>query len=60
MLILSPDKVLKLGLKQAGFDVDRQKVRRSDSLYRFKTFYGSLPIVLAQVWSDLQTLDNQP
>ena len=59
MRLLAPDKVLELGLTQVGFDCSRQKVKRSENLNRFMRFYGCLPIVLARVWGDLQTLGKR-
>ena len=58
LLILSADEILKQGLTEVGFDKKWQRITRAANLERFGYFYGSLPIVLAQVWEDLQTTQN--
>jgi hypothetical protein len=48
------------GLKLAEFDSHRQKsICRATNLERFKPWHGSLPVVCAQTWEDLQ-LTNAP
>ncbi len=58
MAILTPDEVLETGLNLCGYDRGRQnKVCRATNLRRFSSHYGSLPIVYAQIWEDLQTTE---
>ncbi len=59
VLILTTDEILRKGLLLVGFDVRRQQnVKRETNIGRFKTHYGSHPVVLAQIWEDLQTTEN--
>ena len=51
---LSPDDILKEGLKLVGFGENRQSITWQTNLERFKYHHGSLPIVLAHIWEDLQ------
>jgi len=56
MIIYSPEQVLRRGLRIAGASsrlFHRQK--RETSVEDFKSFFGSHPAVLAQIWEDLQT-----
>lgn len=47
---------MERGLLFAGFSRSRQQsVCRKTNLERFKSSYGSLPVVLAHIWEDLQT-----
>jgi hypothetical protein len=56
ILIYTPDQVLRRGLSLAGMDVDRQeKQNRESCIGDFKAAYGIHPLVLAQIWEDLQT-----
>ena len=57
MLIRTSREMMARGLELAGFDPQRQSVRYRQNLERFKSFYGSKPIVCAQIWEDLQTTD---
>jgi hypothetical protein len=55
MLILTAEDILRKGLELGGFDSDRQKkVRRAQNLERFKSLYGSNPVVYAMIFEDLQ------
>ena len=56
--ILTSHEIMQLGLTWAGYDRYRQsRVQRATNLTRFKSHYGSLPIVCAQIWEDLQTTE---
>jgi hypothetical protein len=56
--IVSPDDMMERGLELGGFS-DRQindaglKLKYS----RFKSWFGSHPVVYAQIWEDLLTTD---
>jgi len=51
-------EMMARGLELAGFDERRQEsVRYDENLERFKSYYGSKPIVYAHIWEDLQTTD---
>jgi hypothetical protein len=60
VVILTGDEILARGLELAGFDRDRRQIRvnREQNVSRFKSHYGSEPIVYAQIWEDLQTTTN--
>ena len=54
--IVTSHEMMQIGLAWAGYDSYRQsRVQRTTNLTRFKSHYGSLPIVCAQIWEDLQT-----
>lgn len=54
-VVITADEFLQKGLELAGFDRDRhRRVCRASNLSRFRSFYGSNPIVYAQIWEDLQ------
>jgi hypothetical protein len=56
MLILTDDEVLCKGLDFVGFGAERRaRVKKETSIDRFKSLYGSKPLVYAQLWEDLQT-----
>jgi hypothetical protein len=56
MLVATPDEILRKGLELGGFDGRRQqKVKRKTRLRRFRSLYGSDPIVYAEIIEDLQT-----
>eukprot|EP00978_Attheya_sp_CCMP212_P031089 scaffold116281_cov54-Attheya_sp.AAC.1 len=56
--ILAPDDFMSIGLELVGFSAYRQsRVKRSTNLKRFSSFYGSLPIVYANIWEDLLSTD---
>ena len=58
MLILTVNEMMQKGLELSGFALCRQqKVDPKTNLRRFKAYYGSAPIVYAQIWEDLQTTD---
>jgi hypothetical protein len=55
MLILTDDEVLGKGLAMVGYNEERQaRVKRATNIDRFKDHYGSIPVVYAQLWEDLQ------
>ena len=56
MLIYTPDQILHRGLRLVGMeDNNMQKQSRKSNIEDFKAFYGCHPVVLAQIWEDLQT-----
>jgi hypothetical protein len=58
LLIIAPDDLMSIGLELVGFNAYRQRnVKRLTNLKRFKSFYGSAPIVYANIWADLLTSD---
>ena len=60
MLILTvePSELLREGLHLAGFDDRRQQsVCRATNLIRFRSFYGSNPLVYVAILEDLQMTD---
>lgn len=57
-MILTPDEILEIGLELVGFDERRRRnATKLTNMNRFKTFYGSLSIVYACIWEDLQTTE---
>jgi hypothetical protein len=56
-MIVSPDDMMRKGLKHAGFDDRSNKANRLHKYRRFKAWYGSDPIVYAQLWEDLVTTE---
>jgi hypothetical protein len=54
VVILTADEMLAKGLELHGFD-RTSKVSCSLKKSRFKSLYGSEPVVYAQMWEDLQT-----
>jgi DDE superfamily endonuclease len=59
MLILTDDEVLARGLELVGFDeVKQAKAGEISNVLLFKEHYGSMPIVYAQLWEDLQLTDD--
>jgi len=58
VVIFTLDEILQKGLELCGFDRRRQSnVKRTTNLRRFKSHFGSNPIVYAQIWEDLQTTE---
>jgi hypothetical protein len=60
MLVVTPDEILREGLRYAGFlkKCDRKDLWKSaTNVRRFKSFYGSDPVVYAQIFEDLQTTE---
>ena len=56
--IVTPNEVLRIGLVKVGFSIERQAaVCRKENLKRFKSHYGSLPVVYSTIWEDLHTTD---
>ena len=56
MTIYLPDEMMMMSLEMAGFDHRRQeRVQRATNVRRFKSFYGSSPLVCAAIWEDLVT-----
>jgi len=56
VVILTADQFLHRGLRLVGFD-DGQlaRARRETKLEDFRSFFGPNPVVLAQIFEDLQT-----
>lgn len=60
LMDISEDAVLERGLLIAGFDHRRQqRVKRATNVTRFRTWFGSRPNLVVQVWNNLQTSDDQ-
>ena len=58
MQSVTVDEIMKEGLLLVGFSVRRQRnVHRSTNVDRFRKSFGSLPIVYASVWYELQTVE---
>ena len=55
---LSEEEVMHVGLKWAGFDINRH-VRFDTKNERFRSFYGSGPSAVAAVYSDLLKEDSK-
>jgi len=56
LFIYTADQLLRIGLKMLGSDEHRQKRQsKKSNLADFKAHYGVYPIVIAQMWEDLQT-----
>ena len=56
VIAVTTDQMLLQGLRFVGFDTQQvQNVSLSLNLRRFKSHYGSHPIVYVQMWTDLQT-----
>jgi hypothetical protein len=60
-VVLTADQIQRRGLDLAGFDRRRQSsISRRRKVKCFKAFYGSHPIVQAQIWEDLQKNEAGP
>ena len=58
MIILTADEMMAKGLELGGCDRRRQqRACRATNLHHFKSFYGALPSVYAEIFSDLQTTE---
>jgi hypothetical protein len=58
LVIYTADEILSIGLTLMGFPHERQEsVSRDKNLDRFRSHYGSNPVVYAQIWEDLQLTD---
>ena len=58
VVILTSHELMQHGLVWAGYDrLRQQRVQGSTNIERFKTKYGSTPLVCAQIWEDLQTTE---
>ena len=56
VIVVTEDQMLIQGLRLVGFSTQQvQKVSLTQNLRRFKSHYGSHPIVYSQIWEDLQT-----
>ena len=54
--VIAPDEMLRRGLSLAGYDFQRQqRVTRASNVSRFKSCYGSWPIVYVAMLEDMQT-----
>lgn len=59
IVVYSPDQVLQRALLLAGVGEGRQAMQKRQTLLEdFKAIYGAHPMVLAQIWEDLQTTTN--
>ena len=59
MLVVSEARILRKGLKYAGFSRGRHaNVSLKTNLERFQSFYGSAPAIYAVILEDLQTTLN--
>jgi len=59
LFIYTPEQMLTRGLKLAGMGARRQARQcEEENIEDFKSIYGTHPIVLAQIWEDLQTTTN--
>lgn len=57
-ILLTADDFLRIGLDWAGFNAFRQEnVNEATNIQRFKSHFGSSPIVYANVWEDLLTTE---
>jgi hypothetical protein len=53
--IILPDKMLKIGLRLAGYKQRwKNRVKKEANIEHFKAQYGSSPAVVAAIWEDLQ------
>lgn len=53
-MFLTPAEALKRGLKYVGYDEHRQgRVASKTNVQRFKSHYGSSPLIIASMWYDL-------
>ena len=58
VLVLTSHEIMGHGLVWAGYDRFRQEnVKESTNIGRFKSKYGSTPLVCAMIWEDLQTTE---
>lgn len=56
LIIYTPSQMLQRGLELAGMSIDRQRRQKRESCINdFKAIYGAHPLVLADIWEDLQT-----
>jgi hypothetical protein len=56
--VITPDEMLKIGLKLAGYK--RRRIRRAKkktNIDRFKGHFGSYPLVCVIIWEDLQSTE---
>ena len=50
-LIISPDEMMKIGLRLAGYKRRRMnRAKKETNIERFKAQYGSSPAVVAEIW----------
>jgi len=54
-VILTADEVMWKGLGLAGFDGCQNSICHEQNIQRFKAYFGSKPIICAQIWEDPQT-----
>ena len=53
--IYTADEIMSLGLSLCGLGEERQcRQKRTECIADFKAFFGVQPVVVAQVWEDLQ------
>jgi hypothetical protein len=61
VLIYTADQTLRIGLKMHGYNNLRiRKQPRKINIEDFKAHFGTEPMVLAQVWEDIQTTIEEP
>ena len=54
--ILTADEVLQFGLELVGYQVKRQvRIKRCTRIRRFKSHFGSDPLIISVAWENLQT-----
>ena len=59
LVVLADEQILRKGLEIDGFDDYRQnRVNGDANDKRFRAAFGSSSLVLAEIWEDLQTTDN--
>ena len=58
--IQTPDEILRFGLLLANFSICKQETVLSEhNIRRFKSHFGSSPLVCAAIWADLISTDIQ-
>ena len=57
-LVLTAEDFLRIGLDWAGFNAfRRENVTEATNVQRFKSYFGSAPIVCAKIWEELLTTE---
>jgi len=58
VVVFTPDEILNKGLRLVNYSPRRiRRAKRKRNIERFKGHFGSEPVVLAQIWEDLQRTD---
>ena len=56
LLIYTPDEIMKIGLRFAGYKKRRiRRAKEKTNIERFRGHFGSDPHIYAAIWEDLQT-----